>query len=137
MVAKYVSISGMTNLVDIARQIRKFTGKPVKPETIKKDLDELFQNAESFSRDLALKTWSAKVHEMYAETTEEIKEIQSVKDKMLAADPKLPQPLLKLLETDGRPEGTATNNRIPQKTKIISRRPEDARQAVLCHTSPK
>ena len=98
LVAKYVSISGMTNLVDIARQIRKFTGKPVRPETVKKDLDEIFQNAESFQRDLALKTWMAKVHEMYAETTEEIKEIQGVKNKMLAADPKLPQALLKLLE---------------------------------------
>ncbi len=98
LVARYIGLTGLSDTQKIVKFIKDKTGKSVEPRTIKQDVENILLDAKLFQRDLALSTWMAKVLQMYQEINQEIDEIQSLKQKILDADPNIPDALVKLME---------------------------------------
>ena len=104
LVARYVALTGLTSTREIIKFIKDKTGKSVDPRTVKQDVEDIAADAESFQTDLARSTWMPKVWQMYKETNQEIAEIQSIMQKILDADPKIPDVLVKQVEQIKDPE---------------------------------
>ena len=104
LVARYIALTGSAAVSEIKRYIKKQTGKSVNHSTIESDVDDIRAESTSWKHDMARTSWMANVRQMYEETNQEIIVMQQLTQKLVDADPQIPDALLKLIEQIDDPD---------------------------------